>query len=48
MTDAYGGRSADRPLLGSGAEFQMSVVACANQALHVADPARRSMQASAA
>jgi myo-inositol-1(or 4)-monophosphatase len=34
VTDAYGGSLADRPLLGSGAEFQMSVVACANEGLH--------------
>jgi myo-inositol-1(or 4)-monophosphatase len=34
LTDASGGSLAGRPLLGSGAEFQMSVVACANQALH--------------
>jgi myo-inositol-1(or 4)-monophosphatase len=34
VTDARGRPLADRPLLGSGAEFQMSVVASANQALH--------------
>jgi myo-inositol-1(or 4)-monophosphatase len=34
LTDASGGSLADRPLLGSGADFQMSVVTCANQALH--------------
>ena len=34
LTDAYGGSLAARRLLGSGADFQMSVVACANQALH--------------
>ena len=39
VTDAYGARSRDRPLLGSGAEFQMSCVAAANAELHAADPA---------
>ena len=34
VTDAYGRSLADRPLLGSGSDFQMSVVASANQALH--------------
>jgi len=34
VTDAYGESLAARPLLGSGAEFQMSVVAAGNQALH--------------
>jgi myo-inositol-1(or 4)-monophosphatase len=34
VTDASGRTLADRPLLGSGAEFQMSVVASANQRLH--------------
>ena len=34
VTDAYGAPLDDRPLLGSGAEFQMSVVASANRALH--------------
>lgn len=34
VTDAYGAPLADRPLLGSGAEFQMSIVASANAALH--------------
>ena len=34
VTDAYGGSLGDRPLLGSGEEFQMSIVASANQALH--------------
>ena len=34
VTDAYGEPLGDRPLLGSGAEFQMSVVASANPALH--------------
>ena len=33
LTDAHGRSLADRPLLGSGPEFQMSVVACANRAL---------------
>ena len=36
VTDAYGNSLADRPLLGSGAEFQMSIVCSANQALHEA------------
>ena len=36
VTDAYGALAGDRPLLGSGAEFQMSVVASANPALHAA------------
>jgi myo-inositol-1(or 4)-monophosphatase len=34
VTDAYGGGLDDRPLLGSGADFQMSVVAAANVELH--------------
>jgi myo-inositol-1(or 4)-monophosphatase len=34
VTDASGRSLDDRPLLGSGAEFQMSVVASANRALH--------------
>ncbi|MEA2307901.1 MAG: monophosphatase [Thermoleophilaceae bacterium] len=34
VTDARGRSLADRPLLGSGAEFQMSIVASANPALH--------------
>ncbi len=34
VTDARGRSLADRPLLGSGSEFQMSVVAAANQGLH--------------
>jgi myo-inositol-1(or 4)-monophosphatase len=34
VSDAYGRSLADRPLLGSGAEFQMSVVASANATLH--------------
>ncbi len=36
VTDAYGASLAGRPLLGSGAEFQMSVVAAANVELHAA------------
>jgi myo-inositol-1(or 4)-monophosphatase len=34
VTDAWGLPLSERPLLGSGMEFQMSVVAAANQALH--------------
>lgn len=34
ITDARGESLADRPLLGSGAEYQMSIVASANRALH--------------
>ncbi len=34
VTDAYGGSLADRPLLGSSAAFQMSVVASSNATLH--------------
>jgi myo-inositol-1(or 4)-monophosphatase len=34
VTDAYGSPLSDRPLLGSGAEYQMSIVASANRALH--------------
>jgi myo-inositol-1(or 4)-monophosphatase len=34
VTDAYGEPLADRELLGSGAEFQMSIVCAANRALH--------------
>src|SRR3712207_6578219 len=34
VTDARGESLADRPLLGSGADFQMSIVASANAALH--------------
>jgi myo-inositol-1(or 4)-monophosphatase len=34
VTDARGQSLADRPLLGSGAEYQMSIVASANPALH--------------
>jgi myo-inositol-1(or 4)-monophosphatase len=36
VTDAYGQSLADRPLLGSSHEFQMSCVAAANTALHAA------------
>jgi myo-inositol-1(or 4)-monophosphatase len=36
VTDAYGRSLRDRPLLGSGHEFQMSVVAGGNAALHEA------------
>jgi myo-inositol-1(or 4)-monophosphatase len=34
LTDAYGSPIGDRPLLGSGPEFQISCVAAANQDLH--------------
>jgi myo-inositol-1(or 4)-monophosphatase len=34
VTDAYGEPLADRELLGSGADFQMSIVCSANRALH--------------
>jgi myo-inositol-1(or 4)-monophosphatase len=34
VTDAYGDPLADRPLLGSGSEFQMSCIASANARLH--------------
>ena len=34
VSDAYGRPLGQRPLLGSGAEYQISVVASANQALH--------------
>ena len=34
VTDARGEPLRDRPLLGSGADFQMSIVASANHALH--------------
>jgi myo-inositol-1(or 4)-monophosphatase len=34
VTDAAGESLADRPLLGSGGDYQMSVVASANEALH--------------
>ena len=34
VTDARGRPLGDRPLLGSGAEYQMSIVASANPALH--------------
>jgi myo-inositol-1(or 4)-monophosphatase len=36
VTDAYGAPLAERPLLGSGAEFQISCVAAANPQLHEA------------
>jgi myo-inositol-1(or 4)-monophosphatase len=36
VTDAHGRSLADRPLLGSGHEFQMSCVAAANRELHAA------------
>ena len=36
VTDAYGRPLGDRPLLGSGAEYQLSCVAAANQELHSA------------
>jgi fructose-1,6-bisphosphatase/inositol monophosphatase family enzyme len=36
VTDASGEPLADRPLLGSGAEFQLSCVAAANEELHEA------------
>jgi myo-inositol-1(or 4)-monophosphatase len=34
VTDAYGEPLSDRPLLGSGGEYQMSIVASANRKLH--------------
>jgi hypothetical protein len=34
VTDAGGGSLRDRPLLGSGHEFQMSCIAAANPELH--------------
>ena len=34
LSDAYGGSLADRPLLGSGAEYQMSCVVSCNAELH--------------
>ena len=34
LTDAYGAPLADRPLLGSGAEYQISCIASANRELH--------------
>jgi hypothetical protein len=34
VTDAAGSTLSDRPLLGSGAEFQMSILACGNSELH--------------
>ena len=36
VTDAKGGSLADRPLLGSGAAFQLSCVAAGNRELHAA------------
>ena len=36
LTDAYGRRLDDRPLLGSGHDFQMSCVCAANAELHAA------------
>jgi myo-inositol-1(or 4)-monophosphatase len=36
VTDAYGEPLGDRPLLGSGAEYQMSIVCSANAGLHAA------------
>jgi myo-inositol-1(or 4)-monophosphatase len=36
VTDAYGRPLADRPLLGSGGDFQMSIVCAANAGLHAA------------
>jgi myo-inositol-1(or 4)-monophosphatase len=36
VTDAYGGSLAERPLLGSSHDFQMSCVAAANAGLHAA------------
>jgi myo-inositol-1(or 4)-monophosphatase len=36
VTDAYGSSLEARPLLGSGADFQMSIVASANEGLHAA------------
>lgn len=36
ISDAYGSAIMDRPLLGSGPEYQISVVAAANQELHAA------------
>jgi myo-inositol-1(or 4)-monophosphatase len=36
VTDAYGRSLADRPLLGSGADYQISCVAAANAELHAA------------
>jgi myo-inositol-1(or 4)-monophosphatase len=35
VTDAYGDSLRDRPLLGAGADFQMSIVASANERLHM-------------
>ena len=36
VSDAYGASLANRPLLGSGAEFQISCIAAANRDLHAA------------
>jgi myo-inositol-1(or 4)-monophosphatase len=36
VTDAYGQPLAERPVLGSGPEFQLSCVAAANRELHAA------------
>src|SRR4051812_16058822 len=36
VTDAYGEPLSDRPLLGSGGEYQMSIVCAANRTLHEA------------
>jgi myo-inositol-1(or 4)-monophosphatase len=36
VTDAYGTPLSDRPLLGSGRDYQMSIVCAANEALHAA------------
>ena len=36
VTDAYGEPLSSRPLLGSGGEYQMSIVAAANAPLHEA------------
>jgi hypothetical protein len=36
VTDAYGEPLSGRPLLGSGGEYQMSIVASANRKLHEA------------
>jgi fructose-1,6-bisphosphatase/inositol monophosphatase family enzyme len=34
VTDATGRTLRDRPLLGSGAEYQMSILVCGNSELH--------------
>jgi fructose-1,6-bisphosphatase/inositol monophosphatase family enzyme len=36
VTDAHGAPLTDRPLLGSGHDYQMSCVAAANETLHTA------------